>query len=162
MKKTILCLIILSLAVPVYAGEHCVFIIQRVDPKPVPVDPENITQEEQSLIDAWKIVRDNAWGLYRKIDKAEDWLLSGEYQDVFRPGQGVLLTKAGLYGYLHEIPCDMIKKDNPAVWFGNKIQALIDNGWTIRGWAVSCDEGQIWQDIRAFLENKNYAVVPGE
>lgn len=162
MKKLVLCLIILFLAVPAFAGEHCIFIIQRVDPYPTPVDPLNITPEEQAAIDAWQVIYDNAWGLYRKIDRAEEWLLSGEYRDVFRPGQGPLLTKAGLYGYLHEIPCEMIQKDNPGTWFANKIQALIDNGWLIRGWAVMCDEAHVWQDIQAFLAARNYLLVEPE
>lgn len=171
MKKLILTILVFCLLVPVQAGasQWCILIIERIGDYPAPVDPENITAEEQVLIDAWQARYDNHWGLMAKIARAEDWLLTGPYQTILNPdpNTGPVLTKAGQYGVLHHWPLDRIINPSAvlttAEWFAQKMAQMIANGWGIRGWVLTVDDNDpnvtVDSATRAFLLNRNYAYV---
>lgn len=133
---------------------EALLIFPWAGPYPNPIDPDNPALEEQAAIDAWQVIKTNNTGLKAKIDKAENWLFSGEFKEIVDPEKGVKVTKAGLFGIAVSFPLNWIQKPDPETWFTNKVAALRAAGWELRGWATD--------DWKAELATKGYAFVTGE
>ena len=133
-------------------------IIEKVGDYPTPVDPDNPTIPEQEAIDAWQTRYDNYVGLIEKADKVE-WNVE-DCDTIIKMNGGPTVTKAGLFGILHHFPVDRILKPDPATWYTSKVSALITNGWALKGWVITVEDGEAPYAItRAFLEAKSYSFI---
>lgn len=115
---------------------------------PRPLDPENITPEEQALIDAWQIRYDNAEALQLKVHKAQDWIISGPHERImdFFYG-GPLVTKAGQIGIVNCLEIERIMKPAPTDWLEGRLPDLRDN-YLFKGWTT--DDGNEELKIRNY------------
>ena len=138
--------------------EYVQFIIPIVGDYPTPVDPENPTAPEQTLIDEWQARKDNADALYGKIERAEDWLLDGRYEDIINQNKYVEVAHAAspdVNGAAHWFPLDrIIGKDGYAggasQWVTDKV-ATLRLTYELRGWVVD--------DPHDNLATRGYTIV---
>lgn len=133
--------------------EFCVFVIPELWVFPESVDPENITSEEQGLIDKWQEAKDAIDNLILAISPSHGWMLEGNHFDIVDPKKTVRLSKAGEFYGAVWFRLDRLLVDNPSGWFVSEMAKLTGPGLKFQGF--------IAEDVHAELLERGYELVGG-
>ena len=110
--------------------EYCVFVIPELWVRPVPLDLENVTLEEQDLIDEWQNEKDVIDDLVTAIN---GWEINGNHFDIVDLQKGVRLVKAGKFYTSMWFLLDRLLMDNPSGWFVSEMAKLSGPGLKFQG-----------------------------
>ena len=134
--------------------EYVVFVFPKLWTYPKPLDPNDITLEEQGWIEVWQDTKDKIEEVVNQITPNSGWELSGDFTDIVVAKDGIRLIKSGDYYVSMWFELDRMMVDQPSGWIVSEMAKLTGPGLKFQGF--------IAEDIHAELVERGYEIVGRE